>query len=73
MGAGDGNDPERRREAGQAGGDPSPWTSLGVYLSVEALLGGQVRGKRIAVQGVGAVGSSIVNRYRDHIDSQFRT
>lgn len=43
-------------EDGRAGGDPSPWTSLGVHLSIKALLGGDVRGKRIAVQGVGAVG-----------------
>jgi leucine dehydrogenase len=44
------------KEGGRAGGDPSPWTSLGVHLSIKALLGGEVRGRRIAVQGVGAVG-----------------
>lgn len=44
------------KEHGHAGGDPSPWTSLGVHLSIKALLGGDVRGKRVAVQGVGAVG-----------------
>lgn len=48
------------KEAGQAGGDPSPWTSLGVYLSIERLLNGAVRGKRVAVQGVGAVGFGLV-------------
>lgn len=48
------------KEAGQAGGDPSPWTSLGVFLSIERLLGGAVRGKRIAVQGIGAVGFGLV-------------
>jgi len=44
------------KEEGRAGGDPSPWTALGVYLSIRALLGGSVRGRTIAVQGVGAVG-----------------
>ncbi len=44
------------KEHGQAGGDPSPWTSLGVFLSIEALLYGAVAGKTVAVQGVGAVG-----------------
>ncbi|MBS0385152.1 MAG: Glu/Leu/Phe/Val dehydrogenase [Proteobacteria bacterium] len=44
------------KEEGQAGGDPSPWTALGVFLSIKALLGGSVEGRTIAVQGVGAVG-----------------
>jgi leucine dehydrogenase len=44
------------KEHGHAGGDPSPWTSLGVFLSIQALLDGAVAGKTIAVQGVGAVG-----------------
>jgi leucine dehydrogenase len=44
------------KEHGQAGGDPSPWTALGVHLSIKALLGGSVLGRTIAVQGVGAVG-----------------
>lgn len=44
------------KEGGQAGGDPSPWTSLGVYLSIKSLLGGSVAGRTIAVQGTGAVG-----------------
>ena len=43
-------------EEGHAGGDPSPWTSLGVHLSIKALLGGSVRDRTICVQGVGAVG-----------------
>lgn len=47
------------KEAGQAGGDPSPMTALGVFVSIEALLGGAVRGKTIAVQGVGAVGFNL--------------
>jgi leucine dehydrogenase len=47
------------KEAGQAGGDPSVATALGVYLCIEAVLGGVVRGKRIALQGVGSVGSKV--------------
>ncbi len=44
------------KEAGQAGGDPSPVTARGVFYCVKALLGGALAGKRIAVQGVGHVG-----------------
>jgi leucine dehydrogenase len=44
------------KEEGRAGGDPSPWTALGVFLSIKGLLGGSVQGRTIAVQGVGAVG-----------------
>ena len=44
------------KEAGQAGGDPSPVTALGIFVSIEALLGGSVQGRTIAVQGVGSVG-----------------
>jgi leucine dehydrogenase len=44
------------KEQGRAGGDPSPWTALGVHLSIKALLGGSVTGRTVAVQGVGAVG-----------------
>lgn len=44
------------KESGQAGGDPSPVTARGVYLCIKALLGGDVTGKSVAVQGVGHVG-----------------
>jgi leucine dehydrogenase len=44
------------KEEGQAGGDPSPMTALGVFVSIMALLDGSVTGRTIAVQGVGAVG-----------------
>ncbi|MGD9817051.1 MAG: Leu/Phe/Val dehydrogenase [Hyphomonadaceae bacterium] len=44
------------KEQGQAGGDPSPWTALGVHLTIKTLLNGSVQGRTIAVQGVGAVG-----------------
>jgi leucine dehydrogenase len=47
------------KEAGQAGGDPSPMTALGVFVSIKALLGGSVQGRTVAVQGVGAVGFNL--------------
>ncbi|WP_298669008.1 Glu/Leu/Phe/Val dehydrogenase dimerization domain-containing protein [uncultured Sphingomonas sp.] len=51
-------------ESGAAGGDPSPFTAMGVYLGVKAaakrgLGAGDVKGVRIAVQGVGAVGGGV--------------
>lgn len=45
-----------------AGGDPSPWTGLGLFLTIEQLLGGGVRGRTIAVQGAGAVGFDTCER-----------
>ena len=44
-----------------AGGDPSPWTALGVYLGIEAAVRARldkdsVKGLKVAVQGVGHVG-----------------
>ena len=53
------------KEDGQAGGDPSPWTSLGVFLSIKALLGGAVQGRTIAVQGTGAVGFGLCKLLAD--------
>jgi leucine dehydrogenase len=53
------------KEEGQAGGDPSPWTSLGAHLSIKALLGGSVQGRTIAVQGVGAVGFGLCKLLKD--------
>ena len=47
------------KEHGQAGGDPSPMTALGAFVSIEALLGGSVQGRTIAVQGVGNVGFNL--------------
>lgn len=52
------------KDGGQAGGDPSPWTSLGVHLSIKALLGGSVQGRTIAVQGAGAVGYGLCKLLR---------
>ncbi len=47
------------KQTGQAGGDPSPMTALGVFVSIKALLGGSVQGRTIAVQGAGAVGYNL--------------
>ncbi|WP_375391111.1 Glu/Leu/Phe/Val dehydrogenase dimerization domain-containing protein [uncultured Sphingomonas sp.] len=49
---------------GAAGGDPGPYTSLGVYLGVRAAakraLGTDaMRGVRVAIQGVGSVGGGL--------------
>jgi len=55
---------------GDAGGDPSPWTALGVFLGVEAAV--KVRlgrdsldGLTVAVQGVGHVGAHLCRLLRD--------
>lgn len=48
---------------GMAGGDPSPWTALGVFLSMREAarmaLGSDVEGLTVAVQGVGNVGTGL--------------
>jgi leucine dehydrogenase len=44
---------------GLAGGDPSPWTALGVFNSIKSLTsraGRELRNIRVAVQGLGSVG-----------------
>lgn len=53
------------KEQGQAGGDPSPMTALGVFVSIKALLGGSVQGRTVAVQGVGAVGYNLLKLLAD--------
>ena len=45
----------------EAGGDPSPWTALGVFLGIEAAVKARlgrdsIDGLKVAVQGVGHVG-----------------
>jgi leucine dehydrogenase len=49
--------------AGKAGGDPSPWTALGVLESMRAgariALGTELSGLRVAIQGAGNVGSHL--------------
>lgn len=48
---------------GRPGGDPSPWTARGVFLSMEEAarrhLGSDLHGLRVAVQGLGNVGSAL--------------
>ncbi len=47
---------------GKAGGDPSPWTALGVMSALEAALaadGQTVQGLTVAVQGLGSVGRKL--------------
>lgn len=49
------------RSGGNAGGDPSPLTAMGVFLGIEAAVESRLgadslRGIRVAVQGVGHVG-----------------
>ena len=53
-------------KGGQFGGDPSTWTALGVFLSIEAAmkwrLGRSLDGAKISVQGAGAVGADLCQR-----------
>jgi leucine dehydrogenase len=48
---------------GKAGGDPSPWTALGVFESMQAAanftFGSDIGGLKVAVQGVGNVGANL--------------
>lgn len=55
-------------DADQAGGDPSPWTALGVFLSIAhvcARRGRPLSESRIAVQGLGSVGADLCRRLHD--------
>lgn len=54
-------------EGGNAGGDPGPFTALGIYLGVKAaakraLGADQMAGVHVAVQGVGSVGGGLARR-----------
>lgn len=54
-------------EGGEAGGDPGPFTALGIYLGVKAAakraLGtDSMAGVHVAVQGVGSVGGGLARR-----------
>lgn len=53
-------------EAGCAGGDPSPWTAQGVFESMQVgvaqVLGRDLDGLTVAVQGVGNVGADLCRR-----------
>jgi len=54
---------------GRAGGDPSPWTAQGVFESMQAaariVLGSELAGLTVAVQGTGNVGASLCRRLAD--------
>lgn len=54
--------------AGMAGGDPSPWTALGVFEAMRAaardVLRFDLEGATVAVQGVGNVGGSLCRLLR---------
>jgi len=47
---------------GRAGGDPSPWTALGVFLALETCIDRSLQGARVAVQGLGSVGFKLCER-----------
>jgi leucine dehydrogenase len=50
------------RRLGKAGGDPSPWTALGVFVALQACMERPLAGARVAVQGLGAVGFKLCER-----------
>lgn len=49
-------------KAGQAGGDPSPWTALGIFEAMKVAAGRPLAGARVAVQGLGSVGYRLCER-----------
>jgi leucine dehydrogenase len=55
--------------AGNAGGDPSPWTARGVFEAMQAAAQHQLRsdlhGLTVAVQGTGNVGAGLCRRLAD--------
>ena len=55
---------------GRAGGDPSPWTAQGVFLSmrhaVQRRLGRDLAGVTVAIQGVGHVGLGLARLLHEH-------
>ena len=59
-----------KQSGDSAGGDPSPWTSLGCLLGIQAavrhrLQRQDISGLKVAVQGVGHVGLRLVQRLAD--------
>ena len=57
-----------RKDGGS--GNPSPYTAYGVFLGIRAALGwmfgsDEVKGRKVAIQGVGAVGSALCKRLCD--------
>ncbi|MCT2398989.1 Leu/Phe/Val dehydrogenase [Novosphingobium mangrovi (ex Huang et al. 2023)] len=59
----------RTSRPGFAGGDPSPWTALGVFEAMKAAVrfrfGGTLSGVTVAVQGVGSVGGELCRLLAD--------
>jgi leucine dehydrogenase len=58
------------QSGGSAGGDPSPWTALGVFLGIEAAVKVRLEkdsldGLTVAVQGVGHVGVHLCKLLHD--------
>ncbi len=57
------------KTSGRAGGDPSPWTALGVFLSIQACvrrrLGTDLNQVKVAVQGLGNVGATLCQLLSD--------
>jgi leucine dehydrogenase len=55
--------------ADHPGGDPSPWTALGVFLSMREAarrkFGADLKGMTVAVQGLGSVGSQLCGLLHD--------
>lgn len=51
------------KQEGRPGGDPSPWTALGVFLSMQEAVrrafGGDLCGVTVAVQGLGHTGAAL--------------
>ncbi|MFC6622425.1 Leu/Phe/Val dehydrogenase [Novosphingobium panipatense] len=54
---------------GLAGGDPSPWTALGVFEAMKAAVafrhGGTLSGMTVAISGVGNVGAGLARLLRE--------
>jgi leucine dehydrogenase len=54
---------------GRPGGDPSPWTALGVFLAMREAarrkFGADLNGLTVAVQGLGSVGSQLCRLLHD--------
>lgn len=53
--------------SGEAGGDPGPFTALGVYLGIKAAIreglgSDSAKDVRVAIQGVGSVGGGVARR-----------
>ena len=64
-------------EQGAAGGDPGPFTAMGIYLGIKAAVqhkfgNDSVAGVHVAVQGTGSVGRPILTITSPREDAQAR-